>query len=1179
MPKYSRCLQRALWAISAGAALVWAITPAIAQRGVASADQSTSHTADTLLDRPVTINVTGVSRRAAIDLAAQSAQVPLQYRPQLLTPYGGLVSVHVQHTALRKVLEQILDGTPLQVVADGDTKLVIVESGDGVVAQLTTGTIVGTVTDSATRKPLSSVTVKLQGTRTAVTTNGQGKFTLSDVPVGDQVLTVRVFGYEPVVRTVTVTENTQTTVRVVMVSVPTVLSGVVTTAAGTQRKVEVGNDITAINVDSVMRVAPITTVTDLLETRVPGLTVQHSSGAPGDPSRIRLRGASSITGNNDPIVVVDGVRVYASQSDPRNDNLATSVLGKDNASLVNGGKSKGYAAPSPLDQINPSSIETIEVLKGPSASALYGSDAANGVIVITTKHGRVGPTHFDMTAGLGINEEPGSWPTNYYRFGSGITTPLGSFYCQWNDQTCAQDSIVGFQALNDPRYTVFANHGSNQSVDATVSGGVSMLMYSLSARGTSDLGLIKLPEIEKQRYEKFYSQPVPNWMERPQHYATWSVSGQVTAQPSPNIRATLSSTLFNGDQQNSSLEAAISQLDGVYIDRSQLTSNPLVTQFVERAQDHQLTSTNAVTFFWQARPWLPINATGGINTVQRTDQTLIPYGINSAQGAEGASCVGGCSSPDTTGSYGLGRGTSQLNTLSIGTVIPTLRNRLTLSLGGEVTSQSTADFSAYTRQLSPGVTAPSTFPTSSLVGTGSPSTFSQSTAASSTYGVYVQTQIHVLGSLYLNPGFRLDGGSASGQNSSLGAGGLNGLTGFPKIDLSYLLVDRQGQEAPLFGALTLFRPRLAFGKAGTQPGPTERLRLFDGTTAVSLNGDTSYVQNVVVSTLGNTLLQPERSDELEGGFDTEFWRGRLSLTATQFNKTRHNAIITIPVQPSVNGGGSIYENIGEVRETGTEVSVNAQVLQRRAVSWTVGGNVSRNNNVVTRLNPGTSTIDLGNGSRIVAGYPLTGRWASPIASFADDNQDGIIEGNEVRIGDSAVYVGQQEPKFQMNVNSGLTLLSGRLSINATFAYVNGLTQFNDGAVNSGSFALLPNTPGTPLSTQAAVQAAAAGGSCIVAGGLVSCPPTTKIGAIQTVNTLRFNDLSINLSMPKSVARLFRASFMSVALQGSNLALHSNYRGKDPNVNAFSTSANGDQTTDLGQIPQPRTWWLKFTVSN
>ena len=85
--------------------------------------------------------------------------------------------------------------------------------------------------------------------------------------------------------------------------------------------------------------------------------------------------------------------------------------------------------------------------------------------------------------------------------------------------------------------------------------------------------------------------------------------------------------------------------------------------------------------------------------------------------------------------------------------------------------------------------------------------------------------------------------------------------------------------------------------------------------------------------------------------------------------------------------------------------------------------------------------------------------------------------------------------------------------------------------------------------------------------------------IQTVNTLRFNSLSINYQLPTAVATRFRAPRMTMALQGSNLGLHTNYRGKDPNVNAFSTVSAGDETRDLGQIPEPRTWWLKLTLGN
>jgi hypothetical protein len=142
--------------------------------------------------------------------------------------------------------------------------------------------------------------------------------------VGEHLVTAKIFGYKASSRTVVVRDSDRVTVNFVLVPTATVLSGVVTTITGTQRKITVGNDITTINVDSVMQVAPISSVTQLLETRVPGLTVLHTSGIPGDPSRLRLRGAGSITGNNDPIVIVDGVRVYAAQSDARNANLAPS---------------------------------------------------------------------------------------------------------------------------------------------------------------------------------------------------------------------------------------------------------------------------------------------------------------------------------------------------------------------------------------------------------------------------------------------------------------------------------------------------------------------------------------------------------------------------------------------------------------------------------------------------------------------------------------------------------------------------------------------------------------------------------------------------------------------------------------------------------------------------------------
>jgi outer membrane receptor protein involved in Fe transport len=440
----------------------------------------------------------------------------------------------------------------------------------------------------------------------------------------------------------------------------------------------------------------------------------------------------------------------------------------------------------------------------------------------------------------------------------------------------------------------------------------------------------------------------------------------------------------------------------------------------------------------------------------------------------------------------------------------------------------------------------------------------------------MQPTLNFKSRFFASPGFRLDGGSASGTHA--------GLTGFPKIDFSYLAVD---QDHPM-GILTLFRPRLALGYAGTQPSPTAKLRIFnlrtDGsagdTPLGSLDGGTTQVPFVTLSTLGNTHLRPERTSEVEGGVDANFGNDRLQLALTFYDKTRHDAIISVPVPPSVVGRGAagtqIFKNIGVVRNAGTEITVSARLLDGRAISWTTTANVTRDENKVVRLNPGESTIIVGS-SRIEAGYPLWGTWARPIVSYVDANQNGIIDYNEIRLGDSAVFVGQNEPNYQLNASNTIALWQGRFSVTANLSYQNGLTQTQGQAgANNRTLYNLPNTPGTSLGTQAAIVASTlnqSGQYNLSSGGV------SPIGVIQTVNTLRFTSLSINYIPPASVLRFFHVPVMSVALQGSNLGLHTNYRGADPNVNAFSTANWGDILQDTGQLPEPRTWSLSIRLGN
>jgi hypothetical protein len=327
--------------------------------------------------------------------------------------------------------------------------------------------------------------------------------------------------------------------------------------------------------------------------------------------------------------------------------------------------------------------------------------------------------------------------------------------------------------------------------------------------------------------------------------------------------------------------------------------------------------------------------------------------------------------------------------------------------------------------------------------------------------------------------------------------------------------------------------------------------------------------------LGNTQLHPERSRELEGGIDLGFGNDRLTLTLTAYNKTRYDAIEAIPVAPSVVGKGNgigqnIAKNIGTIRNTGVEATVGARLLDSPSFGWAVKADWATDRNRVVGLLPGQLPIVQSNNSggnfaqyqtRVTPGYPLFGMWAQPVVGYADENEDGLIEPAEVRLADSTVYVGAPYPDYTINASTTVSLFNGRLSVNVAGDYTSGLTQVNGGA---DLIQLVLNDP----TSSAEVQAAVAAEHTTAVG--------SAFGRIQTVNMLRWTTLSFNYLVSPTIARFFRVSSMIVALQGSNLGLHTNYRGKDPDVNAFAT---GNAIADTGQLPQPRTWNLRVTLGD
>ena len=325
----------------------------------------------------------------------------------------------------------------------------------------------------------------------------------------------------------------------------------------------------------------------------------------------------------------------------------------------------------------------------------------------------------------------------------------------------------------------------------------------------------------------------------------------------------------------------------------------------------------------------------------------------------------------------------------------------------------------------------------------------------------------------------MDGGSG-GSHAAYSAGGVNTGSGlskgqtagigdlslFPKIDFSWVAVDRQS-GAPLFGVLTLLRPRLAYGLAGTQPGPADKLRLFNvnsgqtgnyvlvppgqdtltnnasGCTSFLTIDGTTLVPAVCLNALGNTQLRPERSRELEGGFDATLWNSGGSRHVV--DAVQQDAIRCHPDHPGRlrrwagmdAGGSAIEKNIGDDPGTrGRTLHAGWKCAAATVVELAhVGGNLTKNNSLVGRLDKGQlPNKTLG----VVPGYPLFGQWAKSIVGVADVNHDGIIEAREIVYGDTLMYIGQPVPNFETRFCHGCGTVRWASSTHATSpAYANG----------------------------------------------------------------------------------------------------------------------------------------------
>ncbi|HEU4995638.1 MAG TPA: SusC/RagA family TonB-linked outer membrane protein [Gemmatimonadaceae bacterium] len=996
-----------------------------------------------------------------------------------------------------------------------------------VVAQ---STIQGRVT-AQDGEPLQQANVLLVGTALTTVTGQDGRYSLRNVPAGSHTVRVLRVGYREQKKLANVSDGTPFTLDFALERTVVQLEEIVSTATGSRPREELGNAVATINATKVLETVPISNLADVLAARVPGVTVAAGSQV-GGGARIRIRGNSSLNLSNDPIYIIDGMRMTSNQG-----------------SMSNG---TGGAQASRVNDLNPDEIENIEIVKGPSAATLYGTDAANGVVVITTKRGRAGATRWNAWAEGGLLRDYTDYPLNYTLTGHapGSTTPIEAAQCTLSRVaagTCIVDSLRTYAPTHDPDATPLS-WGYRNQLGMSAAGGTDAVRYFLSAEREAETSVIKLPEFEQRRYAAT-GIPLRDYNMRPNALDKYSVRANLNASPLSNLDFALSTGFINSDTRfmlESNATAGLgSQLFGGkgYRQNGNISgleagtpTSPLSGYrawtpgytFQELNQQRVTRTLVSGTADWRPLAWMQNRATVGVDYTSRYDYAMNRRGEGTPVSSTNRL---GNAFDDRTAirnlSFDLGSSSTwrPLTSMSV-------RSTVGAQYVNYYLEQNNADGS----QLAPGTVTPNS---GTVLAPTSAATYQK------TLGGFVEEQIGWNDRLFVTGAVRTD------QNSAFGTKFQRAV--YPKLSASWIVSDEQFFPSATW--LDQLRLRMAYGKSGVQPGPNDALKTFDGAL-------TSYraqdAPSVIYTAVGNQFLRPEKTAEIEAGFDLRLLR-RANAEITYYSKHTEDALISATIPPSAGAAVNVRRNLGSVTNKGFELLVNGQILDRSFLGVDLAVSVARNDNKLVKLGVDESGKPLppviNTEWRAQAGYPLFGFWARPILGWDDKDKNGILTYNanpalnEVFVGTDTVFRGNSSPRTTAVVTPGVELFRRRLRISSLFEYKGGWLHYNNterircaSRVNCNAL----ENPAASFEEQAMA----------VAHLELPLSSRTLDGFFQDGTFTRWRELSVSYTMPNQfVARYMRANNGSISLSARNLHVWTEYRGLDPDIDRLAgTSA-------------------------
>jgi TonB-linked SusC/RagA family outer membrane protein len=961
-----------------------------------------------------------------------------------------------------------------------------------VVTRLQADSISGTVTDTRGR-PVQGARVLVVGTSTTALTDPRGRFRLTGVGGTDRTVRVTAIGYQAQSRTIGAGSATLAfTLSELSVNLDEV---VVTGTAGTVERRAVGNAITKIDARGTLERAPVTDVSQLMNGRASNVVLTANSGMAGAGTKVNIRGRNSLALTGAPLVYVDGIRMDAAQA--------------------SGPAIQGANVVSRLNDINPADIESIEIIKGPAAATLYGTEASNGVIQIITKSGRAGEkARFTFTADQGTNEfvDPaGRIPTNYAR------SPQGQ--------------ILSFNAVENERTlgNGIWRTGQFQRYALGIDGGAGPVSYRVGGVLQDDEG-IDLNNRQQQSSLRANLQFLP----RPSLTARLDL-GVVTGKTSFAPQEGAGAPLFSAINANPLTASSPS--------RGFFAAPPEVLYGVNDVFQLLQRTTVSAQLQHQLGSRLTQRLNIGTDMVQENNQNIVRRMI-----PEQARFF---SPAVAAGRKDVQLRDARTNTLDYSaTYTATLREGLTsqTSVGAQYFGRLTRLTTVSGQQFpAPGL--------STILGT-SVRTGGDDFIENTTIGTYVQQQLGWRNRLFVTGAVRVDNNSAFGTDFQAAT--------YPKISGSWVASEEGWWKK---GVVNTFKLRTAYGAAGQQPDAFAALRTLGPVTGP---GDQPALTTQAV---GNPDLKPELGTELELGFDAGLFQDRVALEFTWFRQDRRDAIVLAPVSPSSGFIGTRFTNLGAIRNDGFELRTTVAVLTGERLGWDLTATLNANENEITDLG-GQPPIFVGTFPRAQqhrVGFPVAAFFGQRLASATlDANGQATNLQCETPTGPAPcataplTYLGRSTPKYEGAVTSTVRL-GQRLRLYTMVDFRQGMRRFDINLWARCTVFRLCRQNYYPQEFDPRDVAYAQRGSALV---LTS-------GFINDASFAKLREVSVSYDLPDALARQVRASRASLLLAGRNLYTWTRWSGLDPETE--QPGGFGELTaSEQANLPLPRQ--LRFSLN-